>query len=192
MKSREELERGGGPSASDARGADLLARSVNWKPVIAAVHGYALGMGTSLAFESDLCVAEAGTRFQITETPRGLSTGARIMAVMSFRGLGSFATDVTLTGRYFTAEEAQTAGVVDRVAATGTHMDVARELATRIAKLPPLAARAIVQTRRWTMIDARREAERYASLNKLYLTEDFAEAARAFAEKRPAGPFKGR
>jgi hypothetical protein len=27
---------------------------------------------------------------------------------------------------------------------------------------------------------------------KLYLTEDFQEAARAFAEKRPAGPFKGR
>ncbi len=42
------------------------------------------------------------------------------------------------------------------------------------------------------MIDSRRETERYASLNKLFLSEDFQEAARAFAEKRPAGPFKGR
>jgi enoyl-CoA hydratase len=30
------------------------------------------------------------------------------------------------------------------------------------------------------------------NLAKLHLSEDFAESARAFAEKRPAGPFKGR
>lgn len=111
---------------------------------------------------------------------------------MSFRGQGSFATEVTLTGRYFTAEEAASAGMVDRVAPAGAYMDTARELASALTRNPPLAVRAIVMARRWAMIDSRRQSERYASLNKLYLTEDFAEAARAFAEKRPPGSFKGR
>ena len=167
-------------------------RSVNWKPIIASVHGYALGMGTALALECDLLVAEAGTKFQVTETPRGLASGAKIWAVLRFRGLGSFATDVALSGRYFTAEEALSAGVIDRLAPTGTCLDVARDLASAITRNPPLAVRATVMARRWAMIDSRREIERYVTLNKLYLTEDFAESARAFAEKRPAGPFKGR
>jgi hypothetical protein len=37
-----------------------------------------------------------------------------------------------------------------------------------------------------------REAQFIAEPFKLYLSEDFQEAARAFAEKRPPGPFKGR
>lgn len=191
LRSREDLERGGGPVARDAVSSELLLRSVNWKPVIAAVHGYALGMGLGLALESDLVVAEAGCRFQLTETARGLGA-SRYGALLSFRGSCGFATEVALTGRYFTAEEALAAGVVDRVAPHGTHLDVARELATMIARNPPLGVRANVRTRRWRMEDAQRDAGRQATLNKLYLTEDFAEAVRAFAEKRPPKPFKGR
>ena len=59
-------------------------------------------------------------------------------------------------------------------------------------KNPPLAVRACVMLRRWEIEDRRRESLRYASLNKLYLTEDFAEAARAFVEKREPKLFKAR
>jgi len=192
LRSAEELKQKGGPAAQDAKGTDIFIRSVNWKPVIAAVHGYVLGLGIGLALDCDLVVAEAGTKFQITETPRGLAGSGKYMNLLAYRGLGSFATEVTLTGRFFTAEEALAAGVIDRVAPAGKHIEVARELAAQINANPPLAVRASVMQRRWQIEDNRREANRYQGLNKLYLTEDFAEATRAFVEKRKAKGFKAR
>ena len=44
--------------------------------MIAAVHGYVYGMAVNMALGCDLIVAETGTKFQVTETPRGLG-GAR-------------------------------------------------------------------------------------------------------------------
>ena len=99
---------------------------------------------------------------------------------------------MALTGRFFTAEEAFEAGIVNRLAPAEKHMEVARELARQIAKNPPLAVRTTVRTRRWYMQRLTREAQFIAEPFKLYLTEDFQEAARAFAEKRPPGRFKGR
>ena len=49
----------------------LLARID--KPIIAAVHGYALGAGCSLAFGCDLVVAAESARFAFSELPRGLT-----------------------------------------------------------------------------------------------------------------------
>jgi enoyl-CoA hydratase/carnithine racemase len=66
------------------------------------------------------------------------------------------------------------------------------ELAREIAKIPPLSVRATVRTRRWYMDQLSREITMQTQPLKLYLSEDFQEAAHAFAEKRPAGPFKGR
>src|SRR5262249_51627564 len=106
LRSREEFQRLGGPQGFGVHSADLLTRSVNWKPVIAAPHGYVLGLAVGMVLESDLIVAEAGTKFQITETPRGLG-GAKYWGMMHFRGAGAFGTEVALTGRFFTAEEAQ-------------------------------------------------------------------------------------
>ena len=192
LRSQEDLRQKGGPSAKDAKSGDIFLRAVNWKPVIAAVHGYVLGLGIGLALDAELVVAEAGTQFQITETPRGLSGSGKYMNLMAYRGMAGFATEVTLTGRFFTAEEALAAGVIDRVAPAGKYLDAARELARAINKNPPLAVRASVMQRRWQIEDNRREAVRYQGLNKLYLTEDFAEATRAFVEKRPPKPFKAR
>jgi enoyl-CoA hydratase/carnithine racemase len=191
LRSREEFERLGGPQGFGAHSGDLLTRSVNWKPVIAAPHGYVLGLAVGIVLESDLVVAEAGTKFQITETSRGLG-GAKYWGLMHFRGAGAFATEVALTGRFFTAEEALAAGVINRVAPAGTHLEVARELAHAVVANPPLSVRATVRSRRWYMDQLGREITMQMAPLKLYLTEDFQEAARAFVEKRKAGPFKGR
>ena len=190
LRSRVEFERHGGAQAQDASSHDLFLRAVNWKPVLAAAHGYVLGLAFGLVLESDLIVAEEGTKFQVTETPRGLS-GAKYWALLNFRGAGAFATDVSLTGRFFTAEEALAAGIIDRVAPRGTHMEAARELAAAVAKNPPLGVRSTVRARRHALGQLSRDVLLQVNLAKLHLTEDFAESARAFAEKRPAGPFKG-
>ncbi|HLJ06522.1 MAG TPA: enoyl-CoA hydratase/isomerase family protein [Acetobacteraceae bacterium] len=191
LRSREEFERHGGAQAQDASSHDLLLRSVNWKPVLAAVHGYVLGLALGLVLECDLIVAEAGTKFQVTETPRGLS-GAKYWAMLNFRGGGAFATDVSLTGRFFTAEEAKAAGIIERVAPTGELMETARALAGEVAKNPPLGVRSTIRARRWYMGQLSREVLMQVNLAKLHLTEDFRESARAFVEKRSAGPFKAR
>ena len=191
LRSREEFERLGGPQGRGANSADLLTRAVNWKPVIAAVHGYVLGLSLGLTLECDLIVAAAGTRFQLTETSRGLGA-SRYWALFQYRAAGAFGDEIALTGRFFTAEEAFAAGLINRLAPEGKHLEVARELALQVAKNPPLSVRSTVRTRRWYMERLTREAQFIAAPFRLYLTEDFQEAARAFTEKRPPRGFKGR
>jgi enoyl-CoA hydratase/carnithine racemase len=164
---------------------------VNWKPVIAAPHGFAVGLGLGLTMESDLVVAEAGTKFQVAETKRGLAA-SRYWALMNLRGGSAFATEMALTGGFFTAEQALAAGVINRVAPPGDLMAVARALASELAANPPLSVRATVRTRRWYMEQAEKEAYLQTDPLKLHLTEDFAESARAFAEKRKPAPFRAR
>jgi len=191
LRRREEFEQHGGPQGWGAHAGDLLTRAVNWKPVIAAAHGYVMGLALGIVLECDLIVAAAGTQFQVTETSRGLG-GAKYWALLDFRGAAAFGTEMALTGRFFSAEEALAHGILNRVAPEGQHLAVARELAQAVAKNPPLSVRATVRSRRWYMDQKEREVAMQTAPLKLYLSEDFHEAARAFAEKRKPGPFKGR
>jgi len=191
LRRREEFEKHGGPQGWGTHAGDLLTRAVNWKPVIAAAHGYVMGLALGIVLECDLIVAEAGTQFQVTETPRGLG-GAKYWALLDFRGAASFGTEMALTGRFFTAEEALANRVINRVAPEGQHIAIALELARAVARNPPLSVRATIRSRRWYMEQLEREIAMQTAPLKLYLSEDFGEAARAFVEKRKPGPFKGR
>ncbi len=191
LRPREELIKQGGPQAKGAVAGELFGRAVNFKPVIAAVHGYVMGLATGIMLDSDLIVAEAGTQMQITEVSRGLG-GARYWGLVHFRGAGAFANELALTGRFFTAEEAFEAGLINRVAPKGEYLEVARELAAQICKNPPLSVRSSVRVRRWQTRRMAEEIDMYTRNEKLYLSEDFQESARAFAEKRVPKPYKGR
>jgi len=191
LRSREEFLRLGGPQGRGTHSSDLLTKAVNWKPVIAAPHGYVLGLSVGIVLECDLIVAEEGTRFQVTETGRGLGA-SKYWSLMHFRGGAAFTMEAALTGRFFTAEEAFKANLINRVAPKGKYLDVARELAAEVAKNPPLSVRSTVRLRRWYMDRMSREVMQMAAPERLYLTEDFQEAARAFTEKRKPAKFKGR
>ena len=141
LRSREEFLKLGGPQGRGTHSSDLLTKSVNWKPVIAAAHGYVLGLSVGIVLECDLIVAEEGTRFQITETSRGLGAG-KYWALMHYRGGGAFTMEAALTGRFFTAEEAFKANLINRVAPKGKYLDVARGLAAR-GDEEPAAQRAL-------------------------------------------------
>lgn len=191
MRSAEEMQ-AFGPAAPENRRRDLFFDCVNWKPMIAAVHGYALGMGVSLALQCDLVVAAASTRFQITETGRGLNP-ATLWSLLRFRATSTFADEVCLTGRMFTAEEALAAGAITRAVPEGEHLDVALEMARELLKNPPLAVRAVVRTRRQYLLDHQRQSFLLAEASPaLHLSRDFQEAAKAFVEKRPPPRFEGR
>jgi enoyl-CoA hydratase/carnithine racemase len=148
-------------------------------------------MALGLCLNCDMIVAEEGTKFQITETSRGLP-GSWYWALLKYRGAESLAMDAALTGRFFTAEEAFAAKAVDRLAPAGEGLNTARELAATINRNPPLGTRATVRSRRWFMEKLESEVALYYRSLNLTLTEDFAEATRAFVEKRPPGAFKGR
>ena len=191
LRPREELIRQGGPQARGAVAGELFGQAVNFKPVIAAVHGYVMGLATGIMLDTDLIVAEEGTQMQITEVSRGLG-GARYWGLVHLRGAGAFANELALTGRFFSAEEALDAGLINRVAPKGQHLEVARELADQINANPPLSVRSSVRVRRWQTRRIAEEIDMYTRNEKLYLSEDFQESARAFAEKRAPNPYKGR
>jgi enoyl-CoA hydratase/carnithine racemase len=156
LRSREEFERLGGPQGHGANAADLLFQTVHFKPVVAAVHGYVLGLGLGIALDCDLIVAEVGTQFQLTETSRGLGA-AKQWAQFLFRAR-AFGDEVALTGRYFSAEEALVANVINRVAPKDKFLDVARSLAQTVTANPPLSVEATVRTRRWFLDRYAKEA----------------------------------
>lgn len=176
----------------DTRRRDLYYDQVNFKPVIAAVHGYALGAGLGLALRADVLIAEKTAKFQVTEIPRGLG-GSGLWAMLRFRGLTSFADEIAMTGREFTGEEGAAKGVVNIATAPGEHLAAAEEYAVGLKKNPPLSVRTTVRARRWQMEQIDREVQVLSEPRpSLHLTEDFKEAVSAWAEKRPAAPYKGR
>ena len=191
LRPREELERQGGPQARGAVAGDLFTQSVNWKPVIATAHGYVMGLATGIMLDCDLIVAEAGTQIQITEVSRGLG-GARYWGLMHFRGAAAFANEIALTGRFFSAEEALAAGLLNRVAPAGQGVDAALELASQVCKNPPLSVRSTVRVRRLNTAKMASAIDDQTHGERLYLSEDFQESARAFTEKRSPGPYQGR
>jgi enoyl-CoA hydratase/carnithine racemase len=189
LRTREELRRLGGPAGRGANG-EGLSEAVNWKPMIAAVHGYALGLGFSLTQKADLVVAAEGTRFQIREVQRGIAGTQHWVSTWFWTG-SRFANEVVLTGRMFTADEALQQGMINRVVSADDLLHSAEELAEQIMENPPLSVRANVRMIRWFVHEMQRESRLYTQALGLHLTDDFHESAAAFMEKRKP-VFKGR
>jgi hypothetical protein len=81
----------------------------------------------------------------------------------------------------------------DRICELATRYGAeAYELAREVDRNPPLSVRASVRTRRWYLKRLTEEADMQQSPLRLYLTEDFQEAARARSERREPRPFQGR
>jgi enoyl-CoA hydratase/carnithine racemase len=109
------------------------------QPVIAAVHGYALGGGCELALSCDLIVADETAEFGLPETTVGLVPGGG-GTQLALRRLGPGpAADLVLTGRRIGVAEAERLGLADRRVPAGTAAEHARELARRIGRNSPVA-----------------------------------------------------
>jgi enoyl-CoA hydratase/carnithine racemase len=183
-RSAEDERRLAGAKPPNARNADLLRGFVNWKPVIAAVHGYALGGGFNLAMNCDMVVAAESTKFGLYEVRRGIRGGHGLALLRSIKGAGGLADEIALTDRLFTAEEALRAGVISRIADDGHHVDVADEVAAQCLELPPLAVRSNVRLRRFQINRIADEFEVMTTSVQLHQTNDYRESAAAFKEKR--------
>lgn len=109
------------------------------KPLIAAINGPAIGAGLDLACMCDLRVAASSAKLGSTFVAVGLvpgDGGAFFLArVVGF----AKALELMLTARVLSASEALAIGLVAQVVADDQLLDVARDLAQRIAAHPPLA-----------------------------------------------------
>jgi len=109
------------------------------QPVIAAVHGYALGGGCELALSCDIIVADETAEFGLPETTVGLVPGGGGTQLAPRRLGPGRAADLVLTGRRISAAEAGRLGLADRVMPAGAAAELSRELAGRIARNSPVA-----------------------------------------------------
>ncbi len=148
----------------------------NWKPMIAAVHGYCLGHALSTALLCDHLVAGRDATFQVTETKIGLP----LPALLPRLGHPAFAHDVTMTGRFFGAEEAWAGGMVTRLVDAGDHVAGAEELARQILDNPQVAVQEYVRVRRLVIIE---ETARGAALTRDLDWTSNDDARRAVADR---------
>ena len=112
------------------------------QPVVAAVHGFALGGGCELALSCDLVVGDDTAVLGLPEVTIGLVPGGG-GTQLALRRLGAGrAADVVLTGRRIPAVEAHALGLIDRLVPAGSAHEAALDVAQQIAANSPVATRA--------------------------------------------------
>lgn len=111
------------------------------KPVIAAVHGYALGAGCEWTMNCDIRIAAEGAKFGFPETGIGTTvTNAGTKLLTLLVGLGR-AKELVLTSRMIEAKEAKEWGLVSEVVPLNALEETAMDMARKIAKNPTMSTR---------------------------------------------------
>jgi len=162
-------------------------------PLVAAVSGYCLGGGCELAMACDIIVASETARFGQPEINLGVLPGAGGTQRLTHAVGKALAMDVILSGRFLTADEALSAGLVARVVAREAWLEEAKRVARAIAAKSPVSVRLAKES-----VDRAFDAPLTAGLEferrAFYLaraSEDATEGLSAFVEKRKPD-FRGR
>ncbi|WP_292732541.1 MULTISPECIES: enoyl-CoA hydratase-related protein [unclassified Microbacterium] len=164
-----------------------------WKPVIAAVNGYALGAGFELALSCDLRYASSTASFGLPEVGIGSMPGAGGTQRIIRQAPWALAMELLLTGDRWDAHRIERAGLLNGVVAPTELIATAMDVAHRIARNAPLSLQAVKQAAwrgRHLPLPEALSLER-TLFNLIRDTEDRAEGRAAFAEKRPP-VFRGR
>jgi enoyl-CoA hydratase len=162
-------------------------------PVIAAINGTAAGGGIELALSCDFRFAASTAKVGFPENKVGLIPGSGgCSRLVRLVGL-SRAKRLVMTGEMVPADQALTVGLVDEVVEPEALMPVVMAFAKKLAAKAPQAlgmAKVVLNNCAKVDPDTARNLERLGQ-SILKTTEDHAEGARAFVEKRPAR-FTGR
>ncbi len=177
---------GASPAARPAPQETLVKGLQLWKPLIAAVNGYAFGGGFEIALACDIRIAAENARFGLTEVTLGLIPGwggsQRLPRMIPF----GKAAELLLMGKRIDAQEALNLNLVSKVVPPQDLMATAMEWANQICNCAPLAV--------WTAKEAMMRGIDMTLGEGLVLegelgrkvmsSKDFAEGRKAFMEKR--------
>lgn len=155
-------------------------------PLIAAVHGPAVGAGAGLALACDLRVASPKAFIATNFVTLGIHPGFAITETLPALIGPARASDMLLTGRRVGGDEAMAWGLVDRLVEPGEVANAAIDLASEIAAAAPLAVAATRATVRAGLADRVRRALEHELEEQARLAEsaDSREGIAALLEKR--------
>ncbi|WP_232678317.1 crotonase/enoyl-CoA hydratase family protein [Nocardioides sp. R-C-SC26] len=156
------------------------------KPLIAAVEGWAVAGGFELLLACDMVVAADDAHLGVPEVKRALVAGAGAALLLPQRIPPAIAMELLLTGDPITAQRAAELGLVNRIAPSGAALDGALELAATVAANGPLAVAVTKQVARSASDWSSEEGwiKQGELMGPVFVSEDAAEGATAFAEKR--------
>jgi len=175
-----------GPAGASQALRFISALSKVGKPVVAAVGGPAVGIGTTLLLHCDLVYAAPTARFQLPFVPLSLvPEGASSLLLPRIAGHARAAA-LLLLGQPFTAADAQAAGIVTEIVPEEALLERALASAAAIAALPPESVRLTKQLMKRPVAAA--VAEQMAEEARLFAerlqSAEAKEAMAAFIEKR--------
>jgi enoyl-CoA hydratase len=127
------------------------------KPVIAALHGFTIGMGLTLAIHCDFRIAAVGSRLGFPEVQHGMISG---ISAITLPGIVAepVALDLMLSGRLIDASEALACGLVHRV--TPDSYEAALSIAQTLSRVSP---KAVALTKQLVLADRRKRILEFAA-----------------------------
>jgi enoyl-CoA hydratase/carnithine racemase len=155
-------------------------------PVVVACKGWVMGGSFQRALLCDIRVAAEGTRFRLPETTYGVipdTGGVGVLYEMCGHGLVS---DMVLTGRILSGEEAFAHGIVSRVVAPEELDATAREIAEQIASAPAVTIKMAREVIRHLALPQIRSSMTDEVIYQTFInkSDDIAELRAARAEER--------
>lgn len=185
---------------ADAISMETLNQFTDWdrlawikKPVIGAVHGFALGGAFELALCCDMLFAAETAEFGFPEVSLGVMPGAGGTQRLTKLVGKMKAMEWILSGKRISAKEALHYGIINSTFAEEVLMEETLKFASTIAKQAPVAVRLIKESILKAVDYPLYEGMQYERKNfyMLFATEDQKEGMRAFKEKRKP-EFKGK
>ncbi len=156
------------------------------KPIVAAIHGAAVGGGLGLAMVADFRVTCPEARFAANFTRLGFHPGFGLTVTLPAVIGATKAALMFYTSRRVTGEDAYAMGLADALVPQGEVRQAALMLASEMAENAPLALVSTRATMRGDLADRVRKATEHELVEQTRLrkTEDFKEGVKAMAERR--------
>jgi enoyl-CoA hydratase/carnithine racemase len=153
---------------------------------IVACKGWVMGGSFQRALMCDIRIAAYDTRFRLPETTYGVIPDTGGVAVLYEMCGPGVVTDMVMTGRVLSADEALAHGVVSRLVPADELDDIALEMAEQIAKAPAVTIKMAREVIRHLSIPPVRDSMRDELIYQTFVTQsaDFAEMRAARAEER--------
>jgi 2-(1,2-epoxy-1,2-dihydrophenyl)acetyl-CoA isomerase len=166
----------------------MLAIRTMPKPVLAGVHGPAVGIGCSLALCADLIVAEESAYFLLAFVNIGLVPDGGSSLYIPARAGFTRAAEMALLGEKVPAPQAEAWNLINRVVPDGELKSTVESLATKLASGPPRSyAGTKYQLNNWLFTKMEDQLELELNIQQqMAATGDFMEGVMAFVQKRQA------